>query len=222
MTAPTAGPERRLKGGRRFAALLLALLMLLPGSLPASLPVHQPAMDRVAVERVAGYAKLIRYFTTVPYIAEGYLVHPDFIRALIVAESAGDPRALSHRGAYGLCQLTYPTARAAARDLLRSGLRLRHLDAARLRDLQPEDLYDPAVNIGLACYLIARYNRRFAGRLDLVVTAWNAGEHYPSLQFHRPAELAETRGLIVAVNRYFHYFLAARGPAAAGRSPAGP
>jgi soluble lytic murein transglycosylase-like protein len=76
-----------------------------------------------------------------------------------------------------------------------------------LKNLQPDDLFDPAVNILLACYLISRYNHRFKGRLDLVITAWNAGENTNSLSQGRHAPYQETENLIGKVNAYYVYLL---------------
>ena len=64
-----------------------------------------------------------------------------------------------------------------------------------------DDLYDPAINILLACYLIAKYNNKFEGKLDLVVSAWNAGEN--SISDNRPPQYDETLNLIGKVNGFF-------------------
>jgi soluble lytic murein transglycosylase-like protein len=75
----------------------------------------------------------------------------------------------------------------------------------RLRNLTPRDLYDPAVNLLLASFLIAQYNVEFDGRLDLVVAAWNAGKG--AVKNGRPPAYGETLDLIGKVNAYFVFFL---------------
>ena len=162
------------------------------------------------IARLAEFDSYIRYFTSFSYIRPRHKVSPDFVRALILAESAADPRALSPRQARGLGQLLYPTALKASRELSQRFTAFRHVSHRTLRDLQEDDLYDPAVNILLTCYLIAKYNERFNGRLDLVVTAWNAGEYTETLEYGRHAPYRETEELIGKVNAYYLYLLRTR------------
>lgn len=156
------------------------------------------------------YDHLIRYFTGFSYFLPRHKVSPDFIRALILAESGGNPQAVSNKNARGLGQLLLPTARKAGQELARSRTVFRHVSRQQLADLKAEDLHDPAVNILLTCYLVAKYNYRFDGRLDLVVSAWNAGEHTSSLAYGRYADYEETKDLIGKVNSYYRYLLRRR------------
>lgn len=150
------------------------------------------------------YDSLVRYFSSLSYYRPGYTVNPDFVRALILAESGGDQFAVSEKNALGLCQLLYPTAQEAAREFLATGTKVRFVSGERLRSLQPIDLFDPAVNILLACFLIAKYNHAYDGRLDLVVSAWNAGQG--SILNGRPPGYPETLDLIGKVNGYLLAF----------------
>lgn len=156
------------------------------------------------------YDHLIRYFTSFSYFLPRHKVSPDFVRALILAESGGNPLAVSNKNARGLGQLLLPTARQAGQELARSRTVFRHVSRQQLADLKAEDLHDPAVNILLTCYLVAKYNYRFDGRLDLVVSAWNAGEHTSSLEYGRYADYEETKDLIGKVNSYYRYLLRRR------------
>lgn len=162
-------------------------------------------LSAAEVNSVAGYDNLVVYFSSITYFRPRHTVSPDFIRALILAESGGNPKAVSVKNALGLCQILYPTAKAAAGELLEAGGRFNHVSAERLRHLQPEDLFDPAVNILIACYLIAKYNVRYNGRLDLVVSAWNAGEG--AILNNCPPRYPETLDLIGRVNGYLLAFL---------------
>jgi len=112
---------------------------------------------------------------------------------------------VSEKKALGLCRLLYPTAQVAARELLAKGLRFEHVSVERLRRLQPEELFDPAVNILLACYLISKYNKAHNGSPDMVVAAWNAGQG--SISNGKVPEYPETLDLIGKVNGYFLAFL---------------
>jgi soluble lytic murein transglycosylase len=88
-------------------------------------------------------------------------VDPDLLRGLVAAESGGDPRARSGKGAVGLLQLTLPTAGEVARDL----------------GLPPPDeaaLEDPETNLRLGARYLARLLDRF-GDEAFAVAAYNAG-----------------------------------------------
>jgi soluble lytic murein transglycosylase len=164
-------------------------------------------VNRGQINKLAEFDHLIRYFTGYSYIVPRHKVNADFLRALILAESGADPRAVSSRDALGLAQIIYPTGLQASRELAKSSTTFRYVSHSTLKNLQPEDLFDPAVNILLACYLISRYNDRFKGRLDLVITAWNAGENTGSLSEGRHAPYQETENLIGKVNAYYVYLL---------------
>ncbi|WP_306547227.1 lytic transglycosylase domain-containing protein [Desulfobulbus sp.] len=165
-------------------------------------------LSAVQKANVSSYEHLIHSFSAISYFRPRYKVSPDFIRALMLAESGGDTFAVSEKNALGLCQLLYPTAKVAARELLAKGLRFEHVSVERLRRLQPDDLFDPAVNILLTCYLISKYNKAYDGRLDLVVAAWNAGQG--SIFNGKPPDYPETLDLIGKVNGYFLAFLKQR------------
>ena len=73
--------------------------------------------------------------------------------------------------------------------------------------MSQNDLFDPAINILLTCYLVAKYNYKFDGKLDLVVSAWNAGENTDSLNYGLHAPYQETENLIGKINAYYIYLL---------------
>nr|WP_321465067.1 lytic transglycosylase domain-containing protein [uncultured Desulfobulbus sp.] len=155
-------------------------------------------------ERVKNHEYLIKYFSSLSYVRRGYTVNPDFIRALMLAESGGDQFAVSEKEALGLCQLLYSTAKQAAQEFLAKGIEVRYVSRERLQTLQPIDLFDPAINILLTCSLIAKYNHAYDGRLDLVVSAWNAGQG--SITNGKPPKYPETLDLIGKINGYLLAF----------------
>lgn len=163
------------------------------------------------LERLEIYDHLIDYFTGFSYFRPRYRVSGDFIRALILAESGADANAVSTDNAFGLGQILLSTGQLAARELAGTTTDFRYIDKQQLANLGREDLFDPATNILLTCYLIAKYNHRFNGRLDLVVSAWNAGENTESLTEGRHAPYEETKELIGRVNGYYLFFLRRRG-----------
>jgi len=156
-----------------------------------------------AFKRLSPYSKLIDYYSQFTFFRAHHTVSPDFIRALILAESGADPRAVSVKGAMGLGQIIYTTGKQAAKELSQSKFRFRSVSHKRLANLKKEDLFDPAVNILLTCYLISKYNYKFDGRLELVLSAWNAGENLEELNHGRPAPYKETHNLIGKVNSYY-------------------
>ncbi len=164
-------------------------------------------VSQTGIERLKEFDHLIRYFSSFSYFVPNHKVSADFIRALILAESSANPNAVSTKEALGLGQIIVTTGQEAARDLAKSKIHFRYVNKNTLLNLTRNDLFDPAVNILITCYLIAKYNAKFDGKLDLVVSAWNAGENTNSLQNGKHAPYRETEDLIGKVNAYYVYLL---------------
>lgn len=88
--------------------------------------------------------------------SRAYEVDPTLIRAIIMAESSYNPRAVSHRGAQGLMQLMPTTAKW----------------------LGVEDAFDPALNIDGGVRYFRQLLDRFDGDVELALAAYNAGSRY--------------------------------------------
>lgn len=164
-------------------------------------------VQRHDIEKLRQYDHLIQYFAGFCYFRPKHKVSPDFVRALILAESGANPMAVSTKNALGLGQILFATGDRAAKELASSLTSFRYVTKAKLDNLQEDDLFDPAINILLTCYLVAKYNYKFEGRLDLVVSAWNAGEYTESLSRLSHAPYQETEDLIGKVNAYYVYLL---------------
>lgn len=164
-------------------------------------------ISHAQLEKISRYDHLIRYFTGFSYFLPGNKISPDFIRALILAESGASHDAVSIDNALGLGQILLSTGRSAAAQLAQSKVHFRYVAKERLRNLRQEDLFDPAINILLTVYLVAKYNYKFDGKLELVVSAWNAGENTESLSHGRHAPYQETENLIGKINGYYVYLL---------------
>lgn len=178
------------------------------GSLHGSVTKYQGSkVSQTGIERIKKYDHLIRYFSNFSYFTPNHKVSADFVRALILAESSAKPGAVSKKNALGLGQILLTTGREAAVVLAQSKTHFRYVNKNTLRNLQRNDLFDPAVNILITCYLIAKYNAKFDGKLDLVVSAWNAGENTSSLKNGKHAPYRETEDLIGKVNAYYVYLL---------------
>lgn len=160
-------------------------------------------------QKISEYDHLIRYFSSLKFTPKRREVHPDFIRALILAESNGDSLAVSPKKARGLTQIIFTTGKEAAEAITSNPAldleQLEYVTRTQMEELTPEDLHDPAINIMLACYLISKYNHDYQGQLDLVVSAWNAGAG--SIANGQPPEYEETRNLIGKVNGLFRFFI---------------
>jgi soluble lytic murein transglycosylase len=188
--------------------LLATLQAEARGGLRASVERYSSAVVSLDnLEKLTAYDDYIRYFSGISYFQRRHKVSPDFVRALILAESGANPMAISEKNARGLGQILYQTGVRAGKELSSQFPPFRHVSHRTLRDLREEDLFDPAVNILLTCYLIAKYNHKYSGRLDLVVSAWNAGEYTESLRAGQHAPYKETEDLIGKINAYYLYLL---------------
>ena len=89
--------------------------------------------------------------------AKRFQLNPQLVAAVVKAESAFNPGALSPKGARGLMQLMPATAS-------RFGV-------------HPDDLYDPQRNLEAGARYLAWLHTRFAGDLVRILAAYNAGEN---------------------------------------------
>jgi len=112
---------------------------------------------------------------------ERHGLDPDLIDSVIRAESAGNPRAVSPKGAAGLMQLMPATA----------------------RDLSVSDVFDPTQNVDAGTrylrWLLGLYNND----LTLALAAYNAGPEKVAAHKGVPP-YAETRGYVSRVIRSYN------------------
>ncbi|MCS3862621.1 soluble lytic murein transglycosylase-like protein [Salinibacter ruber] len=210
-------PRAFLAGGALF---LLAALGAVPVVLPAwaqkgphvdahvrhvAQNTRPKAPARSTRRRLRDYDSYVRYFSGLAYTRSGVNLSTNFVRALIAAESAARPRAVSSAGAIGLLQIRPETGRRAARALYDTGYEFRFVDRRRLRRLSADDLKDPALNILIGCYLLDRYNAAFGDHLARTVGAWNAGPDRVR-QYRGTPPYEETVGLIRRVNAFYLFF----------------
>ena len=115
--------------------------------------------------------------------AQTYQVDAALIRAIIMAESSNNPKAVSHRGAQGLMQLMPTTAKW----------------------LGVVDSFDPALNIDGGVRYFKRLLDRFDGNIQLALAAYNAGSRYVRKYGGVPPFRA-TRNYIKKVLNYHRLF----------------
>lgn len=90
-------------------------------------------------------------------------VDPRFMLAIMKQESSFRPNAKSPAGARGLLQFVYDTA-------------IKYKDTAGYKNLQPDDLYNPSINIALGAEYIRFLKDEFGGLYEGIAASYNAGE----------------------------------------------
>jgi hypothetical protein len=128
--------------------------------------------------RVAGDPA--KYEDMVRKTAKRFSLEPSLVKAVIRAESNFDPKAISPKGAMGLMQLMP--------------------DTARMHEVR--NAFDPTENIHGGARHLRYLMDRYAGKLDLVLSAYNAGTK-PVDQCGGIPRIAETQEYVRRV-RLFH------------------
>lgn len=115
--------------------------------------------------------------------AETYNVPFALVKAVIHAESAFNPRALSPKGAKGLMQLM----------------------PVNVRFYQIKDPYDPRENIMGGCAYLKRLLTDFQGNTQMALAAYNAGP--TRVKYHNGVPpIAETQAYVAKVERFNLYY----------------
>jgi len=114
----------------------------------------KPAAPEEAVHQKKGPHSPFEHF--IEQAATTHQVDPDLIKAIIMAESRYNPKAVSKRGARGLMQLMPVTAKS----------------------LGVEDSFDPEDNINGGVMYFKKLLDRFDGNVEFALAAYNAGSRY--------------------------------------------
>lgn len=124
-----------------------------------------------------------RYDAVIAEAARQHNISAELLKALIKVESDFNPRAVSRSGALGLMQIM-PDNLAA---------------------LRIENPFDPRQNIMGGTRYLTQMLRRFSGRLQLALAAYNAG---PSLveRYNRIPPIREVEEYVEKVLKYYHAF----------------
>ncbi len=131
-------------------------------------------------------ARSADYDPLIERAARAAALRPELVRAVIVVESAFNPRAVSKRGAQGLMQLKPGTAR-------RYGV---------------SNAFDPEQNITAGAHYLRDLLRRFGNDLELTLAAYNAGEDAVERYGRSIPPFSETRQYVPAVLRVYRKLLA--------------
>ena len=148
-----------------------------------------PPEERAA--RPEGWlAKSAAFDQAIERAARAHAVRPELVRAVIVVESAFNPRAVSNKGAVGLMQLLPATAR-------RYGV---------------SDAFDPEQNIMAGVHYLRDLLTRYGNNLELTLAAYNAGEDAVERYGRSIPPFAETKHYVPTVLRIYHSLLAQQRP----------
>ena len=135
-------------------------------------------------------AKSAEFDPFIEKAARSHGVRPELVRAVIVAESAFNPNAVSNRGAVGLMQLRPATAH-------RYGV---------------ANAFDPEQNIKAGVHYLRDLMKRYGNNLELTLAAYNAGEDAVERYGHSIPPFAETRHYVPTVLRIYRSLLAQQRP----------
>ncbi|MEZ4754913.1 MAG: lytic transglycosylase domain-containing protein [Bdellovibrionota bacterium] len=127
-----------------------------------------------------------RYRSIIQTEAQRYRLSPALIQAVIHAESAFNPMAVSRKGAKGLMQLM----------------------PSNLNIYGVNNPFSPSQNIKAGAELLAKLVRKYNGNIRLVLAAYNAGEG--AVEKHQGVPpYTETRNYVPKVISLFHRYRAA-------------
>lgn len=129
---------------------------------------------------------LARYEATIRKHANTHGVDVNLVKAVMAAESGFNSSALSPKNAMGLMQVIPPTA-------ARYGV-------------SAEQLMNPERNIYAGVRYLRDLSRMFAGRPDLIIAAYNAGEGAVYKYNHRIPPYAETQNYVRTVMQYYQVY----------------
>ncbi|SNS68395.1 Soluble lytic murein transglycosylase [Noviherbaspirillum humi] len=142
---------------------------------------------------LAGHPNLKKVLPLVEQAAREFALEPALIKAVMAAESAFNPGAVSPKGAIGLMQIMPATAE-------RYGL------AGDRRQSLEQKLADPKTNIRLGARYLRDLQKLFPQRPDLVLAAYNAGEGAVQKHRNRIPPYAETRNYVQLVTQFFRLY----------------
>jgi soluble lytic murein transglycosylase-like protein len=138
---------------------------------------------------IGGGRRITEYDDLIAEHASRHALQPDFVRAVIQAESAFNPRARSPKGAMGLMQLMPSTA----------------------ADYRVVNAYDPAENIRAGVAYLKSLMTRFGNDASLALAAYNAGPGAVE-KYGRVPPYKETRQYVSKIQANTKAAAAAAGP----------
>jgi len=148
--AEAPGFGRVDSGLRPVDAIISGKSYVVPGSIARNIFKTRPASLDCGIEKKESYTSIV-----VP-LSNRYGVDWRLITAIMAAESAFDPCAISPKGAVGLMQISP--------------------ELAGEYQIHGRDMFDPAKNVRAAILHVKRLSKIYNGDVELTVAAYNAGE----------------------------------------------
>ena len=143
-------------------------------------------------QRVAFHPNVKRFEPLVARYARQHGVDLALVKAVIAAESAYEPEAVSPKGALGLMQVIPATAE-------------RYGVADDRRRTVAQKLFDPAINLSVGTRYLRDLLAMFAGDVALALAAYNAGENTVLRYDRQVPPYPETQEYVKLVQQ-FHAF----------------
>jgi len=162
-----------------------------PGAATAAPPAAAPTSTRPLPPALT---RALELAPAVERAAAEHAIDPLLLHAIARVESRHDPRAVSHAGARGLMQVMPATG-------------------ARFGVAEPQALHHAPTNLDVSARYLRVLDRRFEGRLPLVLAAYNAGEGAVERHGRRIPPYAETQSYVRQVLTEYARLQAARGQA---------
>jgi soluble lytic murein transglycosylase-like protein len=160
---------------------VIVLAALCIGLLCSPLYSEQNGQEIVPAFRIKKIASDFDHLITI--VANRHQVDAALVKAIIMAESSYNPRAISKRGAKGLMQLMPHTAKAFGVD----------------------DSFNPEQNISGGVRYFKRLTQLFHGNIMLALAAYNAGVTRVK-RYQGIPPFKETRKYINTVLTYYYYY----------------
>jgi soluble lytic murein transglycosylase-like protein len=156
-------------------------------------PARAPELKDLKPKLAEFFESSPRYRQIQPLMREAariYRVDYELLQALIAAESAFNPEAVSSKGAIGLMQVMPDTAR-------RFGV-----DSDRWSSVESK-LMNPRMNVQLGARYLRTLIDMFPGRLDLALASYNAGEGAVQKAGNAIPNFKETQSYVVMVTQLY-------------------
>lgn len=120
-----------------------------------------PARDQLLAQGLSP-VEAFRWSAAINQASKDYRVEEGMIIGIIGVESRFNPKAVSPKGAHGLMQLTFPTAKMVAQEL-------------KATLVEPSELFDPKLNIILGTYYFRKLLNLYKGDSIKALEAYNMG-----------------------------------------------
>ena len=170
---------------------------------PATPPANEAFVHSRVYQYVTQSPNVVRFSPLIAAKSTSFGVDPDLVKAVVAAESAFNPDAVSDKGALGLMQVMPDTG-------------TRYGVVSDKKRTLAQKLIDPTINVAVGARYLRDLLAMFDGDVDLALAAYNAGEQ--SARRYRPLlpPFPETQEYVKLVREFYELYRPPR-PAPAAR-----